>query len=53
MESRSDEFTRGVFSAMQYLVVMRDECQSAAEIAAENGIKRDEALRLSRESGFG
>lgn len=48
----NDDYSRGVFSAMQYLVVFRDEPQLAMEIAKENGIRQAEALKLSKESGF-
>jgi hypothetical protein len=49
---KSDDFTRGVFSTMQYLVVVRGELQLAAEIANENAIRQKLALKLSKESGF-
>jgi hypothetical protein len=47
-----DEFLSGVFSAMQHLVLVRDDPQMAAEIANSHGIKRDWALRESKLTGF-
>lgn len=45
-------FTAGVFSACQTLAIIRGEPTYAKDILKEHGIKRDEALRLSRMSGF-
>jgi hypothetical protein len=46
------DFERGVFSAMQYLVVTRHEPTLAKEIAREHGIKHDFAMKLSKETGI-
>jgi hypothetical protein len=52
MKHDTDIFLSGVFSAMQHLVVCRDDPQVAAEIAKSSGIKRDWALRESKRTGF-
>lgn len=52
MRNEEDGFLSGVFSTIQYLVVVRDVPQLAKEIAEDNGINRDLALKESRRTGF-
>lgn len=52
MKHAKDDFLSGVFSAMQYLVLFRDEPSLAAEVAREHGIKVDWAIKESKRTGF-
>ena len=46
------EFMQGVFWSMQYLVLTRGENQLARELANESGLHQEEALQLSKLTGF-
>lgn len=47
-----NKFIQGVFAAMEYLVLARGEDSLAKELADQNGIDQELALKLSKQSGY-
>lgn len=52
MKNDLDQFTCGVFSVMQELVLVYHEPTLAKEIAKSHGINKAEALKLAKHSGY-